>query len=258
MERYSKLIRAFFRTQVNINNEFQEKAFPTLTKQEIEVNVSDNLCQYIATMAVTNPNTYELKRHVLYASFLAVQLFSDLYRNAVYYQKCCENNVLVNIVNELLSSISDVSDMEGIARVLNDTKAGRLAYLASLEFDNLSVYNKVLRIKALTIEDVEYLKKLNPFFEEEYDTYNVEVNSEFFIRQIGKWQKIFKDDIDKSYTDAVNFLLDYRKLDSDTAYNLISSIVNDYGNNEYSDEKDRLKAALVNFYSNSKDKRLTK
>ncbi|MCH5166664.1 MAG: hypothetical protein J1F35_02105 [Erysipelotrichales bacterium] len=82
---------------------------------------------------------------------------------------------------------------------------------ATFEFMDASAFLKVEMFKCLDEDDLELLSSFNPFFMDEYNTYNVEINQHFMIRQITKWINRFKDE-ERAINEAAKFLINAFKM----------------------------------------------
>ena len=85
---------------------------------------------------------------------------------------------------------------------------------ATLEFMDAPAYLKVEMFKALDFEDIELIKNFNPFFSEEYEKYNVDIDQRFMVRQITKWINGKKDE-ELAINEAARFLINTFKMDID-------------------------------------------
>ncbi|MBO5182872.1 MAG: hypothetical protein J6B64_00505 [Bacilli bacterium] len=92
-----------------------------------------------------------------------------------------------------------------------------------LKFNSLSGYEKILYTKSLSMNEHNYLKSLNPFYEIEKDKYDIDITLELIERHIEKWQKSFEDK-EKSYKAAANFLYNLNKINDNDARKILTEI----------------------------------
>lgn len=147
------------------------------------------------------------------ALFTRIQMYTDYYRSAKLQDKLYGTNVI-----NTFPKIKSYKDIQ---------KFSKNEYIQFEMFDSMKEYNessgfdKVLFAKCLDEKDVKLLKSINPFFEYEYDKCNVNVDLDFMVKQMEKWQKHFPDDLDISYQRASTFIFELYQLRKEEAENLL-------------------------------------
>lgn len=142
-----------------------------------------------------------------------VQLYTDYYRSVKLQDELYGT--------EVLKSFPKIRSYNDLKRFFS-TNINKYEMLESLkEYYFSSGFDKVLFAKCLEENDVKHLKSINPFFEYEYNKCNVNVDLDFIVKHIKKWQKYFPQDINLSYIQASKFIFDLYKLRKEEAENLL-------------------------------------
>lgn len=220
----SKIIRDYVMEQFNLINNldnnltFEDKAqilFDSMDNFE-----NDNYLHYLISPSVIDKIDFEAYRIITILS--RIQMYTDYYMSSKLQDKLIGSYELINFPKvDSYDKLKEVSsDKENRIKMLNKIKM-----LESLkEYYNSSGFDKVLYAKCLDKKDVNHLKAINPFFEYEYNSSNVEINLDFMIKHIEKWQKSYQDDIDLSYLMASNFVFDLYKIKREEAENLLINL----------------------------------
>lgn len=97
---------------------------------------------------------------------------------------------------------------------------------ATLKYKSLSVYEKILQIKALSIEDEEKLTSINPFFGTEKNKYDIDVSLGFIKNRINMLNSgSFKDNNERTYNETVEFIYNLGKLRKKESECLLDEII---------------------------------
>ena len=142
-----------------------------------------------------------------------VQLYTDYYKSVKLQDRLCGTNVL--------RTFPKINSYEDLKRFSHNKNIQYEMLDSLIEYSDSTGYDKVLFAKCLDNKDVEYLKRFNPFFEEEYIKTNVVVDLNFIKNHIQKWQKCFEFDKLMSYHKAVDFIFDLNMLDPNTVKKLL-------------------------------------
>ncbi len=192
------------------------------------------------------------------------QLFTDYYRYVKYQDIIYDKDDIKN-----LEVINEYSEYEKLFQ-------NRNLYLemfdSLLEYYNASAYDKILLSKCLSDFDINKLTKINPFFYNENKKYDVDISLDLINRQIQKWQKSFPKDIQKSYYETSDFLINLYKINSNISKKIIQEIIenlnkNIFIQNTYTDNESinvngmiidemLLSKIIKDYYENTKDKKL--
>lgn len=165
---------------------------------------------------------YGLSFHML-ERLIQVQALTDYYR----YIKCDD---LIDGTNNLEFFPKSNSD-DDILNLFENVDLSNKMYDALVEYSEASAYDKILLEKSLDSQDIGRLKKLNPFFEDEHNKYNVEINLDLIKRQLGKWQNCFKDDPDESYDVTSTFLIALYKINKVECLKVLEELLNSLNKN---------------------------
>lgn len=123
-----------------------------------------------------------------------------------------------------------------------------------IDFRDSSAYEKILKIKSLGKNNVNQLVAYNQFFIEDYNKYNVDINEEFFIRQISKWSNAFGEE--RALVETYNFLLALKSI-NDEEFDKALTVLEIPNLDIIEYEGDTIEF-LKMFYKNNKNKNLTK
>lgn len=97
-----------------------------------------------------------------------------------------------------------------------------------LNYKNLSVYEKILQVKALSQDDIKILSENSPFFEEDIKKYDVPIKKEFIIDRINRLNASkFKDDNEKTYEETADFIFKLAKI-TEPNESVLNSLVMEY------------------------------
>lgn len=153
------------------------------------------------------------------ALLMRIQLYTDYYKSVKCQDKLYGTNVLMKF-----PKIKSYEDLQKFSKDENT----QYEMLDSLkEYNESSGFDKVLFAKCLDKKDINHLKAINPFFEEEYEKCNVNVDLDFMFRHIKKWQNFFPMDVEMSYDQASRFIFDLYKLNKEEAENLLIDLFNE-------------------------------
>lgn len=195
-------------------------------------------------------------------SMFRYQMYVDYYMNLNLKQKL---DILTDDENtdfSKLISATTVSEIFNLSSDINSSVANNMLNTV-LGFSNLSVYNKILQVKALSMEDRKKLSEVDPFIIDDFVNYDIEVTSDFIIDRMSKLNNgIYKDNNEKTYEETAAFIDSLLKLDkSDKNINMLNELVikSDTKLDVTSDvSKDEIKIILKSAYNKSSDKSLIK
>ncbi len=268
---YSKELRKFIQ---NLSSNTKKiliniKNISCLDSDEISYISIINSIKVVESIFEYSNTDYKLRITKIKNTFIILQLYTDLYKKLKYKEKFSKLDI-EDI--SLLAEISQLSTYDQIINIFDDKYVINNSFNATLTFNSLPVYEKILQIKSLSEEDCKKLGELNPIFNNEKQNYDININTDFIIRQIGLWQKKFNDNLEKSYDGTVDFIFNLYKVRKEEAVKLVDLILKDLNidikgfNNinpssetiefqNYKLTKDELKSILkdyYNIYGNSK------
>lgn len=168
------------------------------------------------------PEQEKKELHVL-LSLVKIILITDHYLmmcQDIYIQEklCVENLKIRDQLREIIKSNSPYELLKDNG-ILNQAIKDSLKICSS--FDN---HSKMIPImKVLKKEDIELLKSFNPFFEEEYNLFAIEITPEYIIKELNQ-----QDDAN----DISQLIIDLFKYDEDLVCELISDIIETLNLNE--------------------------
>ena len=223
-QKISKKIRNYINEQYEIIGDF----YPNMNKEEKSKLFFDSLDNFEKDKSFCVISRYISKHKipeeinfigVKGASILSrIQLYTDYYRSVKLQDRLCGTMVLrtfpkINLYEDLLKYTKDETVQYEMIESLK-------------EYSDSTGYDKVLFAKCLEKKDVDYLKRFNPFFEEEYNESNVSVDLNFVKNHIEKWQKSFTFDKTLSYHKAVKFIFELNIIEPNTVKNLLLELFN--------------------------------
>ena len=170
-------------------------------------------------------------------TFMELILYSDAYAVLNYKDK---NNKLSTEEKRYFKRIKNIDNYDKLDKCFdNDPNLVSYMLKTSKIFTNLKKFDKVLVVKSLDEESKNQIKKINMFYQNDVNEYDINVDDYFIINEIKvlkhHYERLNKED--KSYTDTVNFLNKLNKIEdiSDilismdvTKENLNENIVRNY------------------------------
>lgn len=164
--------------------------------------------------------------HVL-LSLVKINLITDHYLmmcQDIYIQEklCVENLKIRDQLRKIIKSNSPYELLKDNG-ILNQAIKDSLKICSS--FDNPSKMIPIM--KALKKEDIELLKSFNPFFEEEYNLFAIEITPEYVIKELNQ-----QNDSSNNNNDISQLIIDLFKYDEDLVCELISDIIETLNLNE--------------------------
>lgn len=253
MKNYSRV----FRNCVIYQNELNAKLNPITSGwntrsdyQELLTYNTVRAMHVVASKDVADENdmdniSLDCRSHKIMTMMCLLSLFVDMYKILNLREKL---DIINDIDAKLLDKMRNASKIDEIYAILLDAANVPLMTQA-LGFSDLSIYDKILQIKALDDKDLEILKDIFPVFDSlsedkeyqgEYTAYNIEVDEAFMIRQMKKRTGPWKDNPEKCYEDAANFLDQYSILNN-SLYKQISETT---GYTKLGDTKGMLKKLI--------------
>lgn len=109
------------------------------------------------------------------------------------------------LINRIIREVQKENDR--YKSLFIDPKVQTQLANASLNFKKLSTFDKVLAFSCLNEGDLEVLKEINPYFEDEYKRFAIEISKGFLIDQINELIKGGSEKTDALMT-AGKFLID--------------------------------------------------
>lgn len=95
---------------------------------------------------------------------------------------------------------------------------------ATKEIKNASFYKKIVIFNSLDKTDIEFLSSINPFFEEEYKLYGIDITPEFVVDEINQ-QNDTNLPNEAIYQELARLLADLYRVDEDLINDVISDII---------------------------------
>ena len=121
---------------------------------------------------------------------------------------------------------------------------------ATKEIKNASFYKKIVIFNSLDETDIEFLSSINPFFEEEYKLYGMNITPEFIVDEINQ-QNDTNLPNEAIYQELARLLADLYRIDEDLINDVTSDIIETLNMN--GTDIDSLIALLDSNYTNDID-----
>lgn len=121
---------------------------------------------------------------------------------------------------------------------------------ATKEIKNASFYKKIVIFNSLDETDIEFLSSINPFFEEEYKLYGIDITLEFIVDEINQ-QNDTNLPNEAIYQELARLLADLYRIDEDLINDVTSDIIETLNMN--GTDIDSLIALLDSNYTNDID-----
>lgn len=194
------------------------------------------------------------QRDIITQGFMEAVMIMDLYialnKKYVFNES---NKTDEKILNRIIECVEKDDDNK-YQRLFIDPKIDALLVKSTLDFLDLSGYDKVLLFKCLSYDDIVLLSKISPLFKEDFEKYSVDINRKFLIRHIDKW-KNNHDEAESIYA-ACDFLINAFKVDIDIE-ELVVEIINHAGTEEVmqalvDENRDLLSVFVLAYYKEYK------
>ena len=173
---------------------------------------------------------------------MRTQLFTD------YYISLKAQDKLYN--TKSLENLPSINSYDDIVSLSYDDNAKKEMLESTLDFDIMNDFDRTLLFKSLDKKDVEYLKKINPFFKKEYDEYNKEIKLDFINDGISKIQEVISIDKNVSYNLASRFIFDLYHINKKEAEKLLIELFRQdlgiYSKDIINDEEEIIKMGQIN------------
>jgi len=143
-------------------------------------------------------NNIDFRRYQTVSKLSKIQIFTDYYR----YKKISDKVYGSRFIN----SIPKINSYEDLDKYCKNPYTRHEMIEAVKEYGESTKLDRILLNKCLDIKDVKYLKSVNPFFEYDYNKYNINIDLDFIIKQIKKWQKFYPQDVSLSYDILSRFI----------------------------------------------------
>lgn len=136
------------------------------------------------------------------------------------------------------------------------------------EIRNANFYKKIVMFNSLDDTDIEFLSSINPFFEEEYNLYGIQVTPEFVAKEINEQQGTNLPN-EAIYKEIARLVADLYRVDEDLVNEIVFDMIEtlningddinrlmDILNSDCASDIDEVFASLVQQYYNiKKDKK---
>lgn len=259
MKNYSRVLRDFIIEQNKVNAKFNPLTAGWNIRSDYQELMTYNTVRAMYKLSTENfvdekvmdNFSMECRCSEIMPTMCLLSLFVDMYKILNLREKLDIINDIDAILLDKMRNASENGGFDVICDILLDA-ANMPLMVQALGFSDLSIYDKILQIKALDDKDLEVIRRIFPLFEDlsndeenvkyqgEYDAYNVEVDENFMIRQMKKRSGPWKDNPEKCYEDAANFLDQYSILNN-SLYKQISKTT---GHTNLDDTKGMLKKLI--------------
>lgn len=148
-----------------------------------------------------------------------ITFLSDYYIFSTYKFKTQNEDNKDSTIEKALKSIRDkafgyITESLDLVAMTDATK----------EIKNASFYKKIVIFNSLDKTDIEFLSSINPFFEEEYKLYGMNITPEFIVDEINQ-QNDTNLPNEAIYQELARLLADLYRVDEDLINDVISDII---------------------------------
>lgn len=185
------------------------------------------------------------KVNVVLMALEEITFLSDYYIFSTYKFKTQNDDNKDSTIEKTLKSIRD----KAFGYI---TKSLDLVAMtdATKEIKNASFYKKIVIFNSLDETDIEFLSSINPFFEEEYKLYGMNITPEFIVDEINQ-QNDTNLPNEAIYQELARLLADLYRIDEDLINDVTSDIIETLNMN--GTDIDSLIALLDSNYTNDID-----
>ena len=159
------------------------------------------------------------KVNVVLMALEEITFLSDYYIFSTYKFKTQNEDNKDSTIEKALKSIRDkafgyITESLDLVAMTDATK----------EIKNASFYKKIVIFNSLDETDIEFLSSINPFFEEEYKLYGINITPEFIVDEINQ-QNDTNLPNEAIYQELARLLADLYRVDEDLINDVISDII---------------------------------
>lgn len=159
------------------------------------------------------------KVNVVLMALEEITFLSDYYIFSTYKFKTQNEDNKDSTIEKALKSIRDkafgyITESLDLVAMTDATK----------EIKNASFYKKIVIFNSLDKTDIEFLSSINPFFEEEYKLYGIDITPEFIVDEINQ-QNDTNLPNEAIYQELARLLADLYRVDEDLINDVISDII---------------------------------
>ncbi len=159
------------------------------------------------------------KVNVVLMALEEITFLSDYYIFSTYKFKTQNEDNKDSTIEKALKSIRDkafgyITESLDLVAMTDATK----------EIKNASFYKKIVIFNSLDKTDIEFLSSINPFFEEEYKLYGMNITPEFIVDEINQ-QNDTNLPNEAIYQELARLLADLYRIDENLINDVISDII---------------------------------
>lgn len=159
------------------------------------------------------------KVNVVLMALEEITFLSDYYIFSTYKFKTQNEDNKDSTIEKALKSIRDkafgyITESLDLVAMTDATK----------EIKNASFYKKIVIFNSLDETDIEFLSSINPFFEEEYKLYGIDITPEFIVDEINQ-QNDTNLPNEAIYQELARLLADLYRIDEDLINDVTSYII---------------------------------
>lgn len=159
------------------------------------------------------------KVNVVLMALEEITFLSDYYIFSTYKFKTQNEDNKDSTIEETLKSIREKS-----FDYINESLDLVAMTDATKEIKNASFYKKIVIFNSLDKTDIEFLSSINPFFEEEYKLYGMNITPEFIVDEINQ-QNDTNLPNEAIYQELARLLADLYRVDEDLINDVIADII---------------------------------
>ena len=163
-------------------------------------------------------NRYQMDNNVVITRYTSdifkMQMYTDYYR-VMKYKNILNNNENLVIIKPNLKQINHMID--------DNVICANMLHCMLITYMCLNM-ERVLANKCLNKEDIEYLSNLNPYFKDEHERYNTNIDLEYVKNEIKKLKDEKNPNIE--YLVMSNLIFNYYKINKQETEKLLIELFN--------------------------------
>lgn len=225
IEDYNNYIRYLTKTNYKFISNIYNTGDDTRKKQIFLKSLCTNEFEKQRLKQYFNMSEEAIIKSSAITTMIKYQLYIDYYKKLNLDKRLDRISELDKYALERLHSTNAPQEISDLTTKL-DSNIQYSMLDTTLEYSSISVYEKILQVKALSGEDIEKLTSISPFFKSEKDKYDIDITIPFIADRIKKLNS------DITYTETVDFIFDLYRVKEKEAVVFLDDLKIEYGNCE--------------------------
>ncbi len=202
-------------------NRFMDAYMPIVEKLKLGVTRDELIYSGFLRMFTLDPKDRGNSSLIVELNAMLLDMYSEFY--VTTYRRLLFSDIPRSELR-LFRQMDEVMDFDDYFGTIN-REFVKKAFQYMLEYDHLTAYDKVLR-SHLVRDKVEQIYKINPYYQSEYEKYNVEINLDFIYRQLTKYYNTYEN-LDEGLANTMSFLTELYQFEASSVVLLIDALLAD-------------------------------